>query len=224
MAGSLENDGYEIRRGIFSELEIAELRAEVDIVAENAGTACVRHLREKSERISRLSASDRLMQFLPEGYRPVRSILFDKTKGENWPVLWHQDLTIAVEDKCEVTGYGPWSHKDGSHHVQPPTELLEKIVTIRIHLDDTSSENGALHVIPQSHSFGKICSQTIKDFDKSKSAMCECNAGDILLMSPLILHSSKRSIKPSRRRIIHLEYAREKDLDPSLQWYEKYNG
>ncbi len=160
------------------------------------------------------------MALLPEGFRPVRSILFDKTPDENWPVFWHQDLTIAVIEQIDVPGYGPWSQKDGSPHVQAPISLLEKMITIRLHLDDTPASNGALRVIPRSHMDGKISSNALPTYDKDQAVICECMAGDALLMSPLLLHASQRSIEPERRRVIHFEYARETDLDPRLKWLE----
>lgn len=156
----------------------------------------------------------------PAGLRPVRSILFDKTESENWPVPWHQDLTIAVSQEQQVSGYGPWSHKDGSPHVQPPVSLLGHMVTIRLHLDDTPATNGALRVIPGSHCAGRIGADALRDSDKDRAVTCECSSGDALLMSPLILHSSRRSEFPARRRVIHFEYARDEDLDPRLEWFE----
>jgi len=122
--------------------------------------------------------------------------LFDKTASENWPVLWHQDLTIAVIEEKAATGYSIWSHKDGSPHVQPPVELLENMVTIRLHLDDATAANGALRVIPGSHCNGKISPNDIKSYHKEDVTTCECLTGDVLLMSPLLLHSSQRSENP----------------------------
>src|SRR5271169_2749719 len=49
----------------------------------------------------------------------VRGILFNKTQESNWKVVWHQDLTIAVRERREVDGFGPWSKKAGVSHVQP---------------------------------------------------------------------------------------------------------
>ncbi len=220
MRPSLADDGYEIQRGVLGDAEVSELRSEADAIARSAGTACVRHLRVRSERFDALSVSSALLSLLPPGLRPVRSILFDKTPTENWPVLWHQDLTIAVSEERPTSGYGPWSHKDGSPHVQPPVPLLEHMVTIRLHLDDTSAANGALRVIPGSHRDGKISSVSLSGYNKDTSLACECSAGDALLISPLILHSSRRSEAPTRRRVIHFEYARDGDLDPGLEWFE----
>lgn len=68
--------------------------------------------------------------------RVVRGLFFDKTPEANWTVPWHQDRSIAVRDRLEVEGYGPWSVKAGVVHVQPPAEVLRAMLTIRIHLDD----------------------------------------------------------------------------------------
>jgi len=220
MTTNVKTDGYEIHRSILSPSEIKHLRLEADRVAIQAGKACVRHLREASNLFDTLSMSDKLLSLIPPGMRPVRSILFDKTETENWPVLWHQDLTIAVTQEQSVPGYKPWSHKDGSPHVQPPVSLLESMVTIRLHLDDTPSTNGALRVLPKSHLQGKISTKALSEYDKNEAITCECAAGDALLMSPLILHSSRRSTSPSRRRVIHFEYAQHHDLDSRLQWHE----
>jgi ectoine hydroxylase-related dioxygenase (phytanoyl-CoA dioxygenase family) len=110
--------------------------------------------------------------------RPVRSILFDKTPDQNWAVSWHQDLTIALERRVDVPGYGPWSVKDGVVHAQGPVELLEKMVTVRIHLDDTPAENGALRVIPGSHRHGRLSDEAAEELARQPEAICTANAGD----------------------------------------------
>lgn len=212
--------GFEIIRNVFNEAAINSFREEADRVALAAKSSCVRHLREKSDLFKKLSTSQELVRLFPEALCPVRSILFDKTPTENWPVAWHQDLTIAVGEKQEIDGYGPWSVKDGAIHVQPPVELLKKMRTIRIHLDDTPAANGALRVIPQTHT-GIIPQGKIPTYTDDSEVLCECRAGDILIMSPLILHASKRSQNPSRRRIIHFEYAPVDSLDPRLSWYDR---
>src|SRR5690242_8259073 len=40
---------------------------------------------------------------------PVRAIYFDKSPEANWLVPWHQDLTLALRERAEVPGFGPWS-------------------------------------------------------------------------------------------------------------------
>ena len=61
MNPSLATDGYEIYRSVLSDAAVAELRQEADAVAASAGSACVRHLRERSSRFDLLSVSDALL-------------------------------------------------------------------------------------------------------------------------------------------------------------------
>jgi ectoine hydroxylase-related dioxygenase (phytanoyl-CoA dioxygenase family) len=81
----------------------------------------------------------------------VKSIYFDKPETSNWYVAYHQDLTISVDKKLELPDFGPWTTKQNQFAVQPPLNILENIYTIRIHLDDTDENNGALKVVPKSH-------------------------------------------------------------------------
>lgn len=216
----LPESGFEIASGLFRGEDIQDLQIEADRVASEAKSVCVRHLSARSDVFRKLALSEKLLNLIPEGLFPVRSILFDKTPDQNWPVSWHQDLTIAVSEKTEAEGYGPWSVKEGVIHVQPPITLLERMITLRIHLDETSAENGALKVIPTSHRRGRISPDCISDLVRESEIVCECSAGDVLRMSPLILHASNRSRIPSRRRILHVEYAPVDALAENLTWHE----
>lgn len=171
-----------------------------------------------------LANSERLLQIvrpcLPAEPRPVRAIYFDKSPGENWLVTWHQDLTIAVDDRVEVTGFGPWSVKDGVPHVQPPAELLEQMVTLRLHLDDADAANGALRVLSGSHRHGRLAAGQIQNLrEAGGEVLCAARAGDALLMRPLILHASGKSTSERHRRILHIEYAGFA-LPDRLRWAE----
>ena len=144
----------------------------------------------------------------------VRSTLFDKLRGANWAVPWHQDVTIEVEHQAEVDGFGPWSLKDGLVSVQPPQHVLENMLTLRLHLDDTNEENGALLVDPGSHLLGKL---RIENIAPSNPVACNCDSGDILIMRPLLFHASNRSIDSKPRRVLHLDFAFE-PLPTPLMW------
>ncbi|YCM43984.1 phytanoyl-CoA dioxygenase family protein [Verrucomicrobiaceae bacterium 227] len=216
----LSNQGFKIIKGVFPPTEINLLQEEADRLATGEQSACVRHIRKKSNIFDKFATSPALLGLIPENLIPVRSILFNKTPAQNWPVAWHQDLTIAVVEEQSVIGYGPWSHKDGSPHVQPPVKLLQKMITIRVHLDNTPASNGALRVIPKSHLLGKLPSDQISRHCRLPAHTCECNPGDILLMSPLILHSSQRSESPANRRVLHFEYAPSDALPSNLSWFE----
>jgi ectoine hydroxylase-related dioxygenase (phytanoyl-CoA dioxygenase family) len=140
--------------------------------------------------------------------KPVRGILFDKTGDANWKVAWHQDVTIAVADRVDAEGYGPWSRKAGVTHVQPPAPVLEQMISIRIHLDECPEANGALKVIPGSHAMGKIPEADIAQMvEQGPVTVCEVGVGGVLAMRPLLVHSSSAAIVPGHRRVIHFDYA-----------------
>ena len=150
----------------------------------------------------------------------VRGILFDKTEGANWKVPWHQDVTIAIKDRVDIDGFGPWSIKQGVQHVQPPAYVLQKMLSVRIHLDNCPAMNGALRVIPGSHMEGKLDESIIADKVQGREAVtCEISAGGALVMRPLLLHSSSASEVPQHRRVVHLDYANV-SLPDGLSWFE----
>jgi hypothetical protein len=154
---------------------------------------------------------------------PVRAILFDKVPEANWKVPWHQDLSIAVDRKVEVEGFGPWSEKAGVIHVQPPTGILEQMVAVRIHLDECDAANGPLRVIPKSHRYGRISEKQIERHLTETPVTCLVSSGGVLLMKPLLLHASSPSQSPAHRRVIHIEYAA-CTLPPELRWHAEFAG
>jgi ectoine hydroxylase-related dioxygenase (phytanoyl-CoA dioxygenase family) len=151
-----------------------------------------------------------IMHNLNPKYRVVKSIYFDKPPRNNWNVNWHQDLTISVSSKDKIAqnteGYKNWLPKDEYYSVQPPSDILEDIVTIRIHLDDCNVQNGALRVLPKSHSHIQDYAHLKERFDKEE-VICEVKKGGILLIKPLIFHSSKRTENAASRRVIHIEFS-----------------
>jgi hypothetical protein len=150
--------------------------------------------------------------------RPVRAILFDKTPQANWYVTWHQDLTIPVKQKVEIPGFTSWSIKDGIAHVQPPSTILEQMVSLRVHLDDCAIDNGPIKFLPGTHLSGILDAQQIGDCrDKITEAVCVASASDIIAMRPLILHASSQATSAASRRVLHLEYACA-DLPSGLEW------
>jgi len=151
-------------------------------------------------------------------YFLVKSIYFDKPEQSNWFVSYHQDLTISVDKKKVLDHYGPWTVKQNQFAVQPPLSILENIFTIRIHLDATDEKNGALKVIDQSHTKAIYRPETI-DWDTEKETICRVKAGGIMVMKPLLLHGSDRTVNQQKRRVIHLEFSNQ-SLPEDLHWAE----
>lgn len=150
----------------------------------------------------------------------VRGILFNKTEQSNWKVTWHQDLTIAVRERREADGFGPWTVKAGVLHVQPSAEIMSRILAIRLHLDESGSDNGPLRVIAGSHKEGRLSAEQIADWQKANIVTCMVPSGGALLMRPLLLHASSACAVPKLRRVIHLEFAAE-ELPQGLEWHDR---
>ena len=150
--------------------------------------------------------------------RLVRSLLLDKTPENNWGVPWHRDMTIAVKQKADVAGFSGWREKGEGWYVEPPVQLLEEMVTVRVHLDDCLEADGPLSVIPGSHRWPVTPWEELAERAKAAPVVeCHARKGDALLMRPLLVHSSNRALKPSHRRVLHLEFSA-RTLPGGLAW------
>jgi ectoine hydroxylase-related dioxygenase (phytanoyl-CoA dioxygenase family) len=148
----------------------------------------------------------------------VRILAFDKTPETNWGVPWHQDRTIAVKRRIEVEGFGPWSVKAGVTHVTPPRSMLERMFSLRLHLDDCGPDNGPLKIIPGSHRLGCLPVREVLDVSSRSNPMtCLAAAGDVLAMKALTIHASDPASVPAHRRVIHLDFSTA-PLSPPLDW------
>lgn len=154
-----------------------------------------------------------------KGYFITKSIYFDKPEKSNWFVAYHQDLTISVDRKIETENFENWTLKQNQFAVQPPTEILDDNFTIRIHIDKTTKENGALKVINNSHSKGILRIENL-DFENEKETICEVEKGGIMIMKPLLFHASNKTTNNERRRVIHIEFSKQQ-LPSGLEWSEK---
>ena len=153
-----------------------------------------------------------------DSYFIVKSIYFDKPPQSNWFVAWHQDLTISVDKKIDLPGYGPWTTKLNQFAVQPPAGILKDNFTVRIHLDDTDEGNGALKVIPGSHL--DITRTEHLNLQARDGVTCSVPAGGIMIMRPLLMHASNRSTNNKQRRVVHIEFSRT-GLPEGIDWAEK---
>jgi hypothetical protein len=156
--------------------------------------------------------------FLPSSPRAVRAILFDKTPATNWSLDWHQDRVVAVRERVEVEGFGPWTRKHGALHVAPPFVVLAGMITLRVHLDPVPATNAPLLVAPGSHRIGRIPQTDVPGVvARCGAAACLAAPGDIWAYATPILHASERASEPGRRRVLQVDYA-VGDLPGGLEW------
>ena len=219
---SFATDGVEIHPGVLDAEQIEAIKAEVSLDHEVLRRTGIRNLEKKFRSIANAAASQPVLSIaksLLDGTpRLVRALFFDKTRERNWFVAWHQDRTVALSHRVELPGWGPWTRKDGVHHVQPPLSVLEHMVTIRLHVDDADEEGGCLRVLPGSHRLGILTQEEIdRVVATSRPRDCAVDAGDALIMRPLLLHSSMKSRRLTHRRVVHLEFC-SYGLRSGLSW------
>lgn len=225
----IEENGFTVINHVFTDEEVAQL---IRVIQEADNTKetfrktkdlfAIRQFLKEVPAAASLILTTKLTgiihQLFGDDYTVVKSIYFDKPGTSNWFVAYHQDLTISVQEKVEVDGFGPWSVKQHQYAVQPPLPLLESNFTIRLHLDNTDENNGALRVIPGSHRKGIYRAETI-DWNKESEVFCNVLKGGIMIMRPLLLHASGRTNNNHQRRVAHIEFSNQR-LPAPLCWSE----
>ena len=157
-------------------------------------------------------------EILGEGAFPFRATLFDKSATANWLVVWHQDTALPLKERREIAGWGPWSVKDGVQYAHAPASALEQVVALRVHLDDSTKENGPLRVLPGTHTLGVLTDEEIHDLSRRVAEEeCLVPRGRLLAMRPLIVHASSKAQSEMPRRVLHIEYARPDALSDGLE-------
>lgn len=159
-----------------------------------------------------ISASGRVgrvaVELMGPSATPVRALLLDKSETANWRLAWHQDRTIAVRERLEVPGFGPWSVKAGQFHVQPPHEITSAMVTLRVHVDAVGEDNAPLEVLPGSHRLGRLSNAEVDKLATEVPALaCLADPGDVWAYSTPIVHASGEQRHGCRRRVLQLDYA-----------------
>jgi ectoine hydroxylase-related dioxygenase (phytanoyl-CoA dioxygenase family) len=227
----LARDGFAIVADVVDSVTVSGLIAALDSVEPDAAALrragnvyAMRNLLRKVPETRRLAASTSVRGLVRAVLGPnafvVRGLWFDKSPEANWLVPWHQDLTIAVKGRVDAPGYGPWTRKAGVPHVQPPIAVLENMVTVRIHLDDSDLARGPLRVLPGSHLEGRLGVAATREWlTRVPPVSCLVPRGGAVVMRPLILHASSPAESPGRRRVVHLEFAAS-PLPGGVAWFE----
>lgn len=93
-------------------------------------------------------------------------------------------------------------------YAHAPTQALEKVIALRLHLDDSNSDNGPLKIVPGTHTQGVLTDEQIHGLsEKIPAVECCVGAGGVLAMRPLVIHASSKSVSSEPRRVLHIEYA-----------------
>lgn len=226
--------GFAIIPGVFSASEVAELNTGLDRalhqveeaegpIRDKAGTVYAgRNLLRLFEPVKTIWRRSPLLELLRDVLGPdvglVRVLFFDKPPERTWALPWHKDLTIAVKPHSgESTVFSKPTLKAGVPHVEASREVLEAMLTLRIHLDDMTDENGPLLVVPGSHRLGKV---PVASYETARTILG--SRGDVLAMRPLLAHRSISSREGTtlHRRILHLEFTGLRHLPDGFEWHD----
>lgn len=229
----LEQDGFRILPQALDATKIERLLAVFDAAFSSDSQSvrarssrghvyAARNLIESIPEVSSVWQADPLLGLLREvlgdGFGLVRALFFDKPPERSWALPWHKDTSIAVKDNsAKSPAFSRPTTKAGIPHVIANDDWLRQMLTLRIHLDDVTDENGPLRVIPKSHAssedvgVGADCAVTIY-----------ADAGDVLAMRPLISHASGGAVAGTtrHRRILHLEFAANESLPDGYHWHD----
>lgn len=204
-------DGFSIVPDVFAPAEMDALLAHLGATSYPRSRAGIRHLMRDSA-VDELARDSRLAgiarNLLGPQAVPFHATLFDKSPDANWLVVWHQDTALPLREKQQVPGWGPWSVKDGVSYAHAPASALEQVLAIRVHLDDSTSDNGPLRVLPGTHGRSVLSDNDIHLLSTEIDAVdCTVAKGGIVLMRPLVVHASSKSLSAQSRRVLHIEYA-----------------
>lgn len=196
-----ERDGYTIFRGVLDRDLIEEMSGHVawlqarhpDVRPERLGHT---YLRDDPFWL-RVVSDDRLLDiaqlFIGPDIALFASHYISKPPFSGQPVLWHQDASYWPLDPMEV-------------------------VTLWVAVDDSTTENGCMKVIPGSHR-GRVYeveadtevdsvlgSRTVAAVDEAAGVPLVLAAGDVEVHHPGIMHASDANRSPHRRCGLTIRY------------------
>jgi hypothetical protein len=177
------------------------------------------HAAQTDARLAKsIAPADAIARARLPGARPVFARFFDKSRDANWSLAWHQDRTIALKRRRDTPGFTAWTVKQGIAHAVPPLDYLERMLILRLHLDDTGEAQAPLLVAPGSHRLGRLAESEIPAaVERCGTHACLAAAGDTWAYAAPILHASAAMQTPGRRRVLQLAYSAD-ELPGGLKW------
>jgi ectoine hydroxylase-related dioxygenase (phytanoyl-CoA dioxygenase family) len=221
LPASVEEQGFAVIPGVLPQSEVARLLDDCGQLLSRRSRAGVRHALACTP-VAALARDPRLVKIADEilGSRafPFRATLFDKSQNANWLVVWHQDTALPLRERRELAGWGPWSVKENVIYAHAPATALCQVLALRIHLDDSTAQNGPLRVLPGTHKLGVLSDEAVHQLAaKTPAVDCLVSSGGVLAMRPLLIHSSSKSQASMPRRVLHLEFAASRFIAGSLE-------
>lgn len=213
-----DQDGFALIPELLSAQRCAQLAAQVALAAPGmGGTRCLLPEAWCAALAAELLRHPALAGIIPPASVAVQCTYFEKSAERNWLVPIHQDLSIPVAARVEAAPLRGWSEKEGALFVQAPPAVLERLVAVRLHLDDCGPDDGPLRVVPRTHRRGVISNEDAIAARAEGETTCVLATGGALALRPLLLHASSKGRGSSRRRVLHMVFG-PKDLPYGLRW------
>jgi hypothetical protein len=221
LSSTFSTDGFTAASQVLSARECDFITKEIgSILTNNAGSRRLLQLDCCKQLAQTLRTDPKIRAWLPANPVTVQCTLFDKSREKNWLVPLHQDLAIPVRERVETPQCSGWSEKESVVFVQPPVEVLESLVGVRVHLDVSDENNGPLRVVAGSHLHGRLLpEQAAKLRSTYGERTYTAGRGDAILMRPLLLHASSKATTDAPRRVLHFLFG-PTELPFGLRWYE----
>ena len=200
-----DEQGYTLVPGVFPAAELAAIDAEIDrlqaeVAAERKpAPGWILRLGLRSDITRDLCADERLLALVEDIVQPGIAIysakLVPKLPHDERVCHWHQDDAYYSEVSASATRMSVW-----------------------LPLHDSDEDNGCLRVIPGSHRGGLrpyehredgTCNKALippEDFDFSQAVAVPARAGDVILFSALLWHSSPGNPSDRLRRAFIVSY------------------
>ena len=213
--------GYSVHPDVFQRDEMQQVCRELEHAPLARTRAGARHVLGVPA-VRAMATDPRLIAiarpYVGDAAIPYRATLFAKSPSSNWLVAWHQDLALPVAGRTDDPAWGPWSTKAEVLYAIAPASALQRIVALRVHLDDSTASNGPLRVLPDTHGRG-----VLEDAEVQRLAAtivpedCVCPAGGVVAMRPLTVHASSKARDTRPRRVVHIEYAPSLDFGRGIR-------
>jgi hypothetical protein len=218
---TVEHDGFAIVESLFCDEQVKEfmLQAGQSLSNGSAGDREALAWPWVQEIAHSCEVRKLVDQVLSPSALAIRAILFDKNPTANWNLGFHQDRAVPLFSRIDVEGFTGWSEKNGIPHALAPAWVLDRMLAVRISLDDCDLDNGPLRVLPGTHLHGILDMKEEDRFGDDEEVACLVRAGGAVLMKSLLLHASSAAIVPRHRRVLHIEFS-DAQLPGGLEFYD----
>jgi hypothetical protein len=208
LQADFQAQGYALVKEVVTTDQATRLLAQLPGTATlSGGTRCLLDAPWCTALAERLRSHSSLQALIGLDAVAVQCTYFEKSSDRNWLVSMHQDRSIPVAKKVDGTGLTGWSEKEGQLFVHAPLDLLRQLVAVRLHLENCAAEDGPLRVVPASHQDGLLEEADIAPKRQARGELiCEAAAGDVLVLSPLLLHASSKAFGTGKRRLLHFVF------------------